>query len=71
MLPHLLFLSLPLLALISALVTPVLRGRLDRQFNCSAESQSYLVEAVTGVQTIKLFAIEPTVQKKWGVVGRL
>lgn len=57
--------SLPLLALISALVTPVLRGRLDRQFNCSAESQSYLVEAVTGVQTIKSFAIEPTVQKKW------
>lgn len=58
-------LSLPLLAIVTALVTPVLRERLDMQFNCSAESQSYLVEAVTGAQTIKSFAIEPTVQRKW------
>ncbi len=57
--------SVPILALISALVTPVLKSRLDEKFNCGAESQSYLVEAVTGVQTIKSFAIEPTVQKKW------
>lgn len=58
-------LSLPLLAVVTVLVTPVLRERLDKQFNCSAESQSYLVEAITGAQTIKSFAIEPTVQKKW------
>lgn len=58
-------LSLPLLAIVTAVVTPVLRDRLDKQFNCSAESQSYLVEAITGAQTIKSFAIEPTVQKKW------
>ena len=57
--------SLPLLGIVTAVVTPLLRERLDRQFNCSAESQSYLVEAVTGAQTIKSFAIEPTVQKKW------
>ena len=57
--------SLPLLAIVTAVVTPLLRERLDRQFNCGAESQSYLVEAVTGAQTIKSFAIEPTVQKKW------
>lgn len=57
--------ALPILAVISAVVTPMLRERLDHQFNCGAESQSYLVEAVTGVQTIKSFAIEPTVQKKW------
>ncbi len=57
--------SIPILALISILVTPVLKSRLDEKFNCGAESQSYIVEAVTGVQTIKSFAIEPTVQKKW------
>ncbi len=57
--------AIPLLALISAFVTPILRERLNEKFNCGAESQSYLVEAVTGVQTIKSFAIEPTVQKKW------
>lgn len=57
--------SIPILALISAFVTPILKSHLDEKFNCGAESQSYLVEAVTGVQTIKSFAIEPTVQKKW------
>ena len=58
-------LSLPVLAAISWMITPVLKERLDEKFNCGAEQQSYLVEAVNGVQTIKSFAVEPTVQKKW------
>lgn len=57
--------SIPLLTLVSAIVTPLFRARLEEKFNCGAESQSYLVEAVTGAQTIKSFAIEPTVQRKW------
>ncbi|MCM1327772.1 MAG: type I secretion system permease/ATPase [Bacteroidales bacterium] len=56
---------IPLLAFISLALTPALRERLNQKFNCGAESQSYLVEAVTGVQTIKSFAIEPAIQKKW------
>lgn len=58
-------LSLPFLIVTTIIVTPMLKARLDEQFNCGAESQSYLVEAVTGIQTIKSFAIEPTIQKKW------
>lgn len=57
--------SLPVLALISILATPVLKGHIDEKFRCGAESQSYLVEAVNGVQTIKSFAVEPIVGKKW------
>lgn len=57
--------SLPLLALISVIATPILKAHIDEKFHCGAESQSYLVEAVTGVQTIKSYAIEPSVQKKW------
>ena len=57
--------SIPILALISAVVTPVLKSRIDEKFNCGAESQSFLVEAVTGVQSIKSFAVEPSIQKKW------
>lgn len=57
--------SLPLLALISAFATPVLKDRLDEKFSCGAESQSYLVEAISGVQTVKSFALEPIMQKKW------
>lgn len=57
--------SLPVFAAISIIVTPLLRERLDEKFRCGAESNSYMVEAVTGVQTIKSFALEPSVQKKW------
>lgn len=57
--------AIPILILISVIITPVLKSRLDDKFNCGAESQSYLVEAVTGVQTIKSFAIEPSARKKW------
>ncbi len=64
-LTFILLLSLPLLALVSIIITPILKSFLDEKFNAGAESQSYLVEAVTGVQTIKSFAVEPSVQKKW------
>jgi subfamily B ATP-binding cassette protein HlyB/CyaB len=57
--------ALPLFALLSYLVTPMLRHRLDEKFNRGADSQSYLVEAVSGVQTVKSFALEPEAQKKW------
>lgn len=57
--------SLPLFIALSVIVTPLFKQRLDEKFNCGAESQSYLVESVTGVQTIKAFALEPDVQKKW------
>lgn len=57
--------SIPILIAISAFVTPILKSRLDDKFTCGAESQSYLVEAVTGVQTIKSCAVEPIIQKKW------
>ncbi len=57
--------SLPILAAITAIITPILKERLDDKFKAGAEQQSYLVEAVSGVQTIKSFAVEPGVQQKW------
>ena len=57
--------ALPFFAGLSAFVTPILRHRLDERFNRGADAQSYLVEAVSGVQTVKSFALEPEAQKKW------
>jgi len=57
--------ALPFFAGLSAIVTPMLRTRLDERFNRGADAQSYLVEAVSGVQTVKSFALEPEAQKKW------
>ena len=50
---------------ISVLVTPLLRQRLDDKFRRSAENQAFLVESVTGVETVKAMAIEPQMQRRW------
>ena len=57
--------ALPLYAVISLAVTPVIRRRLNEKFNRGAENQAFLVEAVTGIQTVKALAIEPTMRRAW------
>lgn len=57
--------TFPLFIILSAIVTPLFRRRLDEKFDTGAESQAFLVESVTGSQTIKSFALEPTNQKRW------
>ena len=46
-------------------ITPQLRTRLEEKFQMGAHSNSYLVESVTGMQTVKSLAIEGSMQKKW------
>ena len=57
--------SLPLYAGISILVVPILRQRLDVKFARGAENQAMLVETVTGIQTVKASALEPSMAKRW------
>ncbi len=57
--------SIPLYALLSLVITPVLKHRLDRKFQYGAANQSFLVEAVMGVETIKSLAVEPQMQRRW------
>jgi subfamily B ATP-binding cassette protein HlyB/CyaB len=57
--------SLPLYALLSAAVVPVLRVRLDEKFARGAENQALLVESITGVQTLKAGALEPVFARRW------
>jgi subfamily B ATP-binding cassette protein HlyB/CyaB len=57
--------SFPFYIAISAGVTPIFRHRLDEKFNRGAENQSFLVESVTGIETLKAMAVEPQMQRKW------
>ena len=59
------FISLPCYIALSVIVTPILKTRLDEKFRRSSENQSFLVESVTGVETIKSMAVEPLMQRKW------
>ena len=57
--------SLPLYALLSVVITPAIRARLHEKFNRGAENQSFLVEAISGIQTVKALAVEPPLLRKW------
>ena len=57
--------SFPFYIGISAFATPFFRQRLDEKFARGAENQAFLVETVTGVQTLKSMAVEPQMQRRW------
>lgn len=46
-------------------ITPKLRTRLEEKFQMGAQSNAYLVESVTGMQTVKSLAIEGSMQRLW------
>ncbi|MFO1080641.1 MAG: type I secretion system permease/ATPase [Reyranellaceae bacterium] len=50
---------------ISAGAAPLFRRRLDEKFKRGAENQAFLVESVTGVETLKAMAVEPQMQRRW------
>ncbi|WP_337925505.1 type I secretion system permease/ATPase [Croceicoccus gelatinilyticus] len=58
-------LTVPIYAVISVVVTPPLRARLDEKFKRGAENQAFLVETVTGIGTLKAMAVEPRMRDKW------
>lgn len=58
-------LSLPCYALVSALIVPVLRTRLNIKFARGADNQSFLVETVSGIETVKAMAVEPQFTRHW------
>jgi len=57
--------SFPFYIAVSAVATPIFRQRLDEKFKRGAENQAFLVEAVTGVETLKSMAVEPQMQRRW------
>ncbi|WP_409192470.1 type I secretion system permease/ATPase [Bradyrhizobium sp. RDM4] len=57
--------SFPFYIGISAGAAPLFRRRLDEKFNRGAENQAFLVESVTGVETLKAMAVEPQMQLRW------
>lgn len=57
--------SIPFYVVLSLIVTPIFRARLDEKFKHGAANQAFLTESVTGIETIKASAVEPQMQRKW------
>jgi len=54
-----------LVSLISFLVTPVLRARLNQQFLLGARNQAFLTEYVAGIETVKSLQMEPRLEGRY------
>ena len=57
--------SIPLYAALSFIFTPMLRARLNDKFNRGAENQAFLVETISGIDTVKAMTVEPRWVQKW------
>lgn len=58
-------LILPLYVLLNIIITPIYRKKLNDKFTTSTENQAFLIEAVTGIQTVKSLAVEGILIQKW------
>lgn len=58
-------LSIPFYIAIAFLITPVLQKKLDEKFLKGAENQAFLVESISGIETIKSLALEPKMKEHW------
>jgi len=56
---------IPLFAILILVSTPILRNWLNESFNQSADSQSFLVETVTGIHAVKAHGAERTSRERW------
>ena len=65
LLTYIVLASIPFYVLLSVLVTPILRARVNEKFNRGAENQAFLVESINGVETLKAMSIEPQMQRRW------
>ena len=54
------------LGALSALVTPLLRVRLDRQFMLGARNQAFLTEYVSAAETVKGLQLESVLERRYG-----
>ena len=57
--------AIPFYVALSVGFTPVFRRRLEEKFRRGAENQAFLVESVTGVETLTAMAVEPQMQRRW------
>ena len=57
---------LTLISILSFLVTPVIRARLNHQFMLGARNQAFLTEYVSGMETVKSLQMEPQLKQTFG-----
>lgn len=58
-------LSIPCYIVISCVLHPLIKKKINEKFLRSSANQQFIVESVVGAQTIKASAVEPVFKQKW------
>ncbi|ODS23439.1 peptidase C39 [Candidatus Endobugula sertula] len=56
--------TIPFYIILSIIITPILRYRLDEKFKHGAANTAFLTESITGIGTVKSMAVEPQMRRK-------
>ncbi len=64
-LSYIVWFTIPLYILLNAVIAPVYKRRINERFLLSAEQQSFTIEAVTGVRTVKTMGVEQTFVERY------
>ena len=59
-LSYIVWATIPLYILLNAVIAPVYKKRINERFLLASEQQSFTIEAVTGVRTVKTMGVEQT-----------
>jgi len=57
--------SIPFYVALAVVVTPRLRALIEDKFQRGAHNQSFLVESIAGIETLKAMAVAPQMQRRW------
>ncbi len=57
--------TIPLFVILSVIVSPIVRRQLRVKAECNAQNQSYLVEALGGIYTVKAQSMERRSRNQW------
>ncbi|CQR74687.1 Toxin RTX-I translocation ATP-binding protein [Sporomusa ovata DSM 2662] len=57
--------ALPIYVVLNLVSTPVFKKCLNERFVAGTEKQAFLIEAITGIQTVKSLAVESQFIQKW------
>lgn len=64
-LSYIVWFTIPLYIVLNALIAPIYKKRINERFLLGAENQSFTIEAITGVRTVKTMGVESTFVERY------
>ena len=67
-LSYIVWATIPLYIILNAVVAPIYKKRINERFLLASEQQSFTIEAITGVRTVKTMGVEQTFVERYEAV---